>query len=229
VRDAVKWLVTRGLVYTRSGQGTFVAPKIAPFVTKLSGEPESGMEESTAFAVEVLNRSRLPEVSVPRVEIQLAAGFPAHELGLPDEEQVISRHQRRLIDGVPYSLQTTFYSMSLVRMGAARLINAADIAEGAVAYIEDAIGIRQAGRRDRITVRVPTASEATFFSLPDDGRVAVFEIIRTGFDESGKPFRVTVTVLPADRNHLVVDTGQVPDEPPSNRQSSAPADISGAD
>ena len=36
VRDAVKWLITRGLVETRPGQGTFVVEKIDPFVTTLS-------------------------------------------------------------------------------------------------------------------------------------------------------------------------------------------------
>ena len=39
VRDAIKWLVTRGLVETRPGQGTFVVEKIVPFVTTLTGAP----------------------------------------------------------------------------------------------------------------------------------------------------------------------------------------------
>ena len=39
VRDAVKWLITRGLVETRPGQGTFVVEKIVPFVTTLTGDP----------------------------------------------------------------------------------------------------------------------------------------------------------------------------------------------
>src|SRR5271170_3013306 len=71
IRDAIKWLVTRGMVYTRSGQGTFVTQRIDPFVTKLVTGSESGMEaESSGFAYEVINRSRKPVVSVPRVEIQ---------------------------------------------------------------------------------------------------------------------------------------------------------------
>ena len=39
VRDAVKWLITRGLVETRPGQGTFVVEKITPFVSTLTGDP----------------------------------------------------------------------------------------------------------------------------------------------------------------------------------------------
>ena len=41
IRDAIKLLVTRGLVETRPGQGTFVVETIVPFVTTLTGDPET--------------------------------------------------------------------------------------------------------------------------------------------------------------------------------------------
>src|SRR5277367_2937304 len=107
VRDAIKWLVTRGLVYTRSGQGTFVTQKIDPFVTTLS----SGIDPYVGH--DARGRLRKPDVSVPRIEIQRAAGLPADELQLPQSASVVSRHQQRFIDGLPYSLQTTFYPMRL--------------------------------------------------------------------------------------------------------------------
>jgi hypothetical protein len=44
-----------------------------------------------------------------------------------------------------------------------------------------------------------------------DGRIAMFEISRTAFDGNGNPMRLTVTVLPANRNHLAVNVGDVPD------------------
>jgi GntR family transcriptional regulator len=209
VRDAVRWLATRGLIYTRSGQGTFVTPKMDPFVTVLRAEDPQG--ESTAFAFAVQSRGRRPDLSVPRVEIQAAAGSAAAELELPAGASVVSRHQRRLVDGVPYSLQTTFYPMELVERGAVRLIQAKDIAEGAVHYLERLFGFTQTGWVDRITVRAPDTNETAFFSLPDDGRIGVFELVRTGFDDAGRPFRVTVTTLPTDRNEFVLQTGQVPD------------------
>jgi GntR family transcriptional regulator len=212
VRDAIKVLAARGLVYTRSGQGTFVVHKVDPFVTHITGEPEPGMEESSAFAVSVMNRRRAPEVSLPRVEIRRPVGLAARELRLTEGSSVICRHQRRFIDGVPYSLQTTFYPMALAERGASRLILAENIPEGAVNYIEAVLGIREAGRRDLFTVRVPDSGETEFFGLPEDGRIVLLELIRTGFDESGQPFRVTVTTFPADRNELLIRTGVVPDE-----------------
>jgi GntR family transcriptional regulator len=212
VRDAVKLLITRGLAETRPGQGTFVVQKIDPFVTTLTAELETGLGgEGAAYASEVAARSRRPTVSVPRVEIQQATGVIASELQLEDGATMVSRHQERLIDGTPYSLQTTFYPMRLVEQGAVQLIQAQDMPRGTVRYLQETLGIKQVGCHDMITVRAPDAGETAFFRLPNDGRVAVFEIFQTGFDEQGTPIRLTISVYPADRNKFVVDIGRVPD------------------
>jgi GntR family transcriptional regulator len=218
VRDAIKWLVTRGMVYTRSGQGTFVARKIDPFVTRLSTEiaPTVSHDATARYLSEVASKSRKPTVSVPRIEIQRAAGLPAAELRLPEDASVVSRHQQRFIDGLTYSLQTTFYPLRLVELGATQLIQAEDIVNGAVSYIKDAIGVVEIGWRQRMVVRIPNATEAAFFDLPDDGRVEVFEFITTGYDKSGQPIRVTVTTYPTDRNQFVMTSGKVPAELPGS-------------
>jgi len=132
VRDAVKWLITRGLVETRPGQGTFVVEQIIPFVTTLTGDPETSSGEGDTYIKEVAASLRRPNASAPRVEIQEAAGQLATELQLKHGATVVSRHQQRSIDGTPWSLQTSFYPMSLVERGALRLIQAGDIGEGTV-------------------------------------------------------------------------------------------------
>jgi len=211
VRDAVKWLMNRGLVETRPGHGTFVVEKVDPFITTL--DLATGLAgESAAYASVVSASGRRSQDSVPRVEIQQAVGVIGAELDLAQGSPVVSRHQQRFIDGTPYSLQTTFYPMDLVEQGALRLIQAEHIHRGAVRYLEDVLGIKQAGWRDRITVRAPDGTEAAFFRLPEDGRIAVFETFRTGYEESGKPLRLTVTIYPTDRNEFVMNVGQVPDE-----------------
>jgi GntR family transcriptional regulator len=212
VRDAVKWLTTRGLVQTRPGQGTFVVEKIDPFITTLTAKLETGLGgEDTAYASEVAARHRRPTVSTPRIEIQQATGVVASELQLDDGSTVVSRQQKRYIDDTPWSLQITFYPMTLVEQGAVRLIQAEDMPAGTVRYLEEVLGIKQVGCHDKITVRAPDANETSFFKLPDDGRVAVFEIFQTGFDEQGRPIRLTVSVYPTDRNQFAVDIGRVPD------------------
>jgi GntR family transcriptional regulator len=89
---------------------------------------------------------------------------------------------------------------------------APNIEEGTVSYLASELGLGQAGWRDKITVRVPDTNETSFFKLPDDGRVAVFEVLRTAFDRDKKPFRLTISVYPADRNQFSVEVGNVPHE-----------------
>jgi GntR family transcriptional regulator len=215
VRDAIKWLAVNGLVETRPGQGTFVRPRIAPFVTTLSVAPETGLgggEGEAAFS-EVKERGREPSASVPRVAVELAVGNIAARLRIPEGTQVVSRHQERFIDGTLWSLQTTYYPMDLVAQGAGRLISAEPVPGGAVAYLGQALGLTQVGYRDRILVRSPDEDESRFFGLPDDGSIPVLVIMRTGYRASDKdpvPYRVTFTVLPADRNQLVINSGDVP-------------------
>jgi GntR family transcriptional regulator len=211
VRDAVKWLITRGLVETRPGHGTFVTEKVDPYVTVLTGDPASTTyDEGPVYREEVEAVLRRPTESEPRAEIQKPSSVIQSELGLAADSSVVSRRQERFIDGTPWSLQTSFYPISLVERGAMKLIHAANIEEGTVAYLGQSLGIRLAGYRDKITVRPPDAREARFFGLPDDGRVAVFEIFRTVFAEDGDPFLLTVSVYPADRNQFIRTVGKVP-------------------
>jgi GntR family transcriptional regulator len=211
VRDAVKWLITRGLVETRPGHGTFVTEKVDPYVTVLTGDPASTTyDEGPVYREEVEAVLRRPTESEPRAEIQRPSGVIQSELQLAADSSVVSRRQERFIDGTPWSVQTCFYPISLVERGAMRLIHAVNIEEGTVAYLRQSLGIRLGGYRDKITVRPPDAREARFFGLPDDGRVAVFEIFRTVFDEGGEPFLLTVSVYPADRNQFIRNVGNVP-------------------
>lgn len=215
VRDAINLLVLEGLVEKRAGQGTYVVEKIDPFLTTVSGDPAGS--ESAAYQSEVTRRGRKPYETEPRVEIHFASQAP--ELRLPESEQAVSRHQARYIDGKPYSLQTSFYPRRYVQGGADRLDNAGEIEEGAVAYIQKTLGIKQAGWRDELLVRPANSVESDFFGLAAKSGAQVLEGRRTAFDAGGEPIRLTVTVYAADRNHLIYEAGIVPAE----SQAAAPA------
>lgn len=215
IRDAIKWLTTRVLVETRPGQGTFVAKRLTPFVTTLSADEETGLgggEGRAAFS-EVEARGRKAGASQPKVEIHSASGNVRARLRVPEGTQVVSRRQERFIDDTAWSLQTTYYPLELVTQGAVALLTPEDIHGGTIAYLKETLGLVQVGYRDRILVRPPHEDESRFFGLPDDGRISVVSLMRTGYQAGEKgpvPFRVTFTVLPADRNQLVINFGQVP-------------------
>lgn len=213
VRDAIKWLTNLGLVETKAGQGTFVVRKIDPFVTKLSGDPRTGegSDEGARYQSEALEQNRKPTFSPLTVEIQAASEATATALGILPGAEIISRHERRFIDNEPWSMQTSYYPMEFADHGAERLRRSGNIEEGTVKYLAQTLNIRQVGYSDWIYVRTPNPIEAEFFKLPPDGRVPMYQITRTAFDEEKKPIRITVTVYPADRNQFIVNVGEVPE------------------
>jgi GntR family transcriptional regulator len=219
VRDAIKWLTNLDLVETRPGQGTFVTQPRTPFVTTLSGDPLTGLGggEGETFMAEVSAAHRKAANSPVQVELQDAKGEIAARLRIPEGAQVVLRHERRFIDGTPYSMQTSYYPMDLVERGAGALLKAANITKGTVEYLQEILGIKQIGYRDWITVRPPNATEVDFFKLPSDGRVAMYEVFRTAFDGNQMAMRLTITVYPTDRNQFIINIGNVP--PPHNAPS----------
>lgn len=212
IRDAIKSLISLGLVETRPGQGTFVTRPPEPLITTLSADRNTGFGggEGAAFRSEVMKEHREPTTSDPDVRLQTAMGEVAVRLQVREGTRLISRHQQRFIDGTLWSLQTSFYPRQLALKGAERLLDDQDIEEGTVKYLAETLGLKQAGYRDWITVRAPDLNEIAVFRLPPDGRVQVFEIFRTAFDEDGTPIRLTVTVFPADRNQFIVNVGDIP-------------------
>jgi GntR family transcriptional regulator len=212
IRDAIKALISLGLVETRPGQGTFVTRQPDPLFTTLSADQVTGLGggEGAAFRSEVNEKHRRPTTSDPDVRLQTAAGEIAARLRVPKGTPLISRHQQRFIDGTLWSLQTSFYPRQFALQGAERLLDDQDIDEGTVKYLQESLGLKQVGYRDWITVRAPDTNEITQFRLPPDGRVQMFEIFRTAFDQNGTPIRVTVTVFPTDRNQFIVNVGDIP-------------------
>jgi GntR family transcriptional regulator len=208
VRDAIKRLISQGLVETKPGQGTFVTTKVDPFVTVLTAEGSTD-PEGAAYLSEVGSQHREAEVGSVKVEVQVPRPEVLRRLRLPSGTQVVSRHQERSIDDILWSLQTSFYPMDFVtKDNATRLLMAEDITEGTVAYLAGH-GHKQISFRDWITARVPDENEQKLFSLSHD--TMMFEIFRTGFDQEEVPMRVTVTVYPTDRNQFIVDHGDAPD------------------
>jgi GntR family transcriptional regulator len=228
IRQAIEQLTRDGLVAKRQGQGTFVTIKVKvdPFVTVLSTKAlgiDGGGLEGATYLSEVRGQHREPSSSGPQVLVQVCPEEIALRLGIEPGSDVISRHQKRYIDGVPWSLQTSFYPFELGSQ-APRLLRTADIEEGTVRYLAETCGLDQVGYRDWTKTRAPDGDEQQFFGLgPYD---TIYEVMRTAFAHMPRdhkisprpgipgaylPTRVTLTVYPADRSLLVSNYGDVPE------------------
>jgi GntR family transcriptional regulator len=220
VRRAIEWLSTRRLVERRPGQGTFVV-KIEPLVTTLSADSRrakglSGGGEGRAVFEEARDRRQGEVIGRLSVEPKFAVGIVANLLKLPEGTGVILRQVKRYLGDTPWSLEKSYYPMNYLDQGATDLRLRKDIPNGVIAYLGDKLGIKQVGYRDHQIVRPPNDDEAKFFRLPDNGTVPVVVIFRTGFkeaDEEPAPFRVTITIYPADRNQFVINFGKVDKAP----------------
>jgi GntR family transcriptional regulator len=107
IHDAIKRLMSLGLVETRLGIGTFVTQKIDPLVTVLSTPPEiteidhesadsEGADpEGASYLSEVSRWHRRAEVSRPEVRVQAPSAEIANRLRRPAGAQVICRSQER--------------------------------------------------------------------------------------------------------------------------------------
>jgi len=219
VRQAIAFLLNRGVLEKEATGATLVRKPVDPFVTVVSADTGFGGFEGAAYESDVQAMNRRPAVTTPRVEIQEASGEIATELQLDQGSEVVIRHQERYIDDELWSMQTSYYPMSFVARGANRLLAVKDIAEGTRRYLDEAIDIKEIGSRDTMKVRAPNPIEAERFKIPEDGRIAVFETRQVGVDPSGASVRVTITIYPSDRNTFSMDTGELAERPPPGESS----------
>src|SRR3974390_2709300 len=200
VRNALKELTTRGLVSTLHGKGTFVSELVSPILTTLTIDPKTGKGggEGFVYTAEVAASGRLPSAVGPVVEVSKASPVVARSLRISETTDVISRHEKKYVDNLPWSMQTSFYPRSLSDR-AGRLLDTGNIEEGTVAYLAEC-GIQQLGYRDEIGWRSPNEGETAYFDLPADGHIQIAEICRITFDQNKNRVRSTLTVSSDDRN-----------------------------
>jgi len=104
VRQALLELAREGLIYTRTGKGTFASePKIEQHLRALTG-----------FSQDVSARGGKPGSRVLRARVVPATPEVAAALRMAPGQEVILLSRLRLADGVPMAIETTHLPFSLV-------------------------------------------------------------------------------------------------------------------
>jgi GntR family transcriptional regulator len=200
IRDAIKMLISQGLIETRPGEGTFVRKEIEPLVISLNHDPGRG-EDAWSWLSAARDQNRNPEMTVPRVAVSSESKLSE----LRDLGQIVSRYREFYADGIPWGLQTEYFPLDTVARVATRLLMAEDITDGTYRYLLESLGIERIRSRHQILVRLPNDTEAMYFNLASRGDVAIMEVRHTDFAPDDTVIRVVITILPSDRNVVMMD------------------------
>lgn len=203
VRLGLGLLVSEGLIFGERGRGYFVRDKV-PFTyypvrseNLLLPEPQ---EVGDSFNTDVREAGRAPE-SEFMLKIEPASPYVAKELGLDEGTSTVLRSVLRFVDGAPWSIQNTWYPMSLA--AGTRLIDPTDIPEGTTRYLAT-LGYVQIGYWDEWTTRMPSPAESRKLELGPGTPLLICR--RTGYTTE-QPLRVTETIFAGDRNRIVYELG----------------------
>ena len=110
------------------------------------------------------------------------------------------RRRIQYVDEQPYAIADTYFLHNLVRD--TPIAEPDDIPQGANKVLDE-LGHAQVRFQDEITVRMPTAEEASTLQIGPGTPVAC--LARVGYDASDKAVRLFMTILPGDRYTLVYD------------------------
>ena len=200
VRLALTELAYEGLITSAQGRGRTV--RRHDLVTYHASHVESTDQRiaagTDAFIADISAQGRQPtqEINIAMVP---APVFVSERLGVEVDEFVVVRRRLRAVDGVRSSIADSYYPRSIAEGTA--IMKAGDITEGVIAYLA-ARGFPQTRYRDELSTRMPSSEEASRLSVGPGTPVLVQ--IRTGY--SGEtPVRVTLTVMPGDRNKIVYE------------------------
>ena len=140
VRDAIKWLTTLGWsrpVRARAPSSSRRSTRSSPRCRAIPDRFRWRRRRQLPVGSEQAGQETCDQPDPGRDPESLGRGL--HGLEIPKGTEVISRHERRFIDGTPWSMQTSFYPIDFADRGAERLRSARDIEEGTVRYLADTL------------------------------------------------------------------------------------------
>jgi GntR family transcriptional regulator len=195
VRQAIATLRGQGLIDVEHGRGAFVRRR--PPVRRLAHDRFARRHREAgkaAYLAELEMEGRRPEVEVLEVGPAPASAEVAQRLALAEGDQVLVRRRRYLADGHPMELATSYLPWELVE--GTPMVEKNPGPGGIYARLEESGHLLQRFTED-VSARMPLPEEARALHLPPG--VPVFILVRTAFDQDGRPVEVCDTTMAADR------------------------------
>lgn len=202
VQNAVDLLRTEGLVVGRQGAGWFVAEPRIRYYASMTGSRAKRLaadrqRDTFAQQIEAQGKTARQESTVEQIP---ADAEVAGKLGIPEGRPVVVRRRVQFADDEPIQLGDSYYPLDIVCYS--KIMDPADIPEGADQVLED-LGHTPTRYVDEITCRMPIEGEAATLRLY--AGTPVHRLVRTTFDQGGRPIEVYVVILPGDRHVLLYD------------------------
>lgn len=185
VRRCFQDLVEEGSVVRRRGRGTFVN-----WHTK-----DHTLGTAFNFTAEVQVLGMTPSSRVMSLRRRDAQGGVSRRLGVPDGTDVWEIRRVRFADARPMQVVTAYVPCDVCPS-----LTEKDLASSLYALIAEASG-RMPGRAEESYEAVNLdAAEARALGVPP--RTAALRVLRTTYDQHGRPFEASVIILRADRNRF---------------------------
>ena len=102
LRAAIRRLTEMGKLYSLKGSGTYVAPP------KL----ERNLQDAKSTTESVRGDGRQLKTTVLESEVILADHYISEKLQVPEETRVLFMRRLRIMDGVPYMIETNYVNLS---------------------------------------------------------------------------------------------------------------------
>ena len=199
VRRALQTLEQEGLISAHVGRGRVVRDRRAMVYRPQQEFEPRRSATMDRFTMALSEEGRQASQSI-EVAVESASGLIAERLGVPEGTPVVVRKRVRFIDGEPFNINDTYYTLELAAGTA--VMSPADIPEGSNSVIEKVVG-PEVRAVDEIYVRMPTPDETRRLKLSTGTPVAVHYC--TGYTKEDRVVRVEYFVIPGDRHVILFE------------------------
>lgn len=124
-----------------------------------------------------------------------APSHVASRLGVPTGEAVAIRSRLMLVDQVPVRIASSYFPLPLAH-GTPLL--EPDFVDGGLQRLFESLGHRFGRAVESFTVRMPTPEEASLLQLGSE--VPVVAVLRSSYDDVGRPVHTIETICAGDRH-----------------------------